>query len=222
VIEVTHDITALKRTEEKLKTSLREKEILLKEVHHRVQNNLQIIISMLNLEMAELPQGLGPMIEEIMDRVQVFADIHSNLYQFKNVSEVDIRYQLQETFQRVRSSRGGDPSRFTLKTDIPDPLFDLTLAVPLGLLLNELMTHSFTRVFKENEKGEISIKIERHSNGKVSMIEYSDHHRGVPNLKGGFGETLIRSMAAQLGLEYEITKERSGTYNFSARSFKRN
>src|SRR5262249_21944874 len=133
------DVTERKRAEEQLRASLREKEALLKEVHHRVKNNLQLISSLLSLQSARLKDPAGRRaLADSRDRVRSLALIHENLYRAGNFAEVPLAAQVQSLCAHLLRSYGGNSPRVEVQTRIANAPLDLERAVPFVLIINEL------------------------------------------------------------------------------------
>ncbi len=211
-LKVSIDITDRKQSEQDLKLLLNEKEILFKEVHHRVKNNLQVIISLLNLQMSGCDSQTVSLLEEITSRIQIFADIHNSLYINENVSNIDINQHIQQNFANLHRVYGERNGHITLKTDIDSFFLNLDEAIPVGLLLNELMTNSFKYAFTNG--GIISISIHQKKGMGISEIIYSDDGKGFVDSGEGFGSNIISAMANQLGLSQIILSVGSTRYEF--------
>ena len=206
------DITGQKADQEELRRSLAEKDILLGEVHHRVKNNMQVIIALLNLQQDQCDPSMAPILDDIAGRVRIFADIHNSLYHQDTVSQIDFTRHLTDNFSNLVTANAVSPGKFHIVTDIPAPLFNLDVAVPCGLLLNELMTNSFKHAFDDH--GEIKITMNRTPDGKIREIIYSDNGKPMTGDREGFGSMLITGMSAQLGLEFHISPQGPAKYRF--------
>jgi two-component sensor histidine kinase len=136
------------QAEEALKASLREKDVLLKEIHHRVKNNLQIISSLLNLQAAHTPDPrLGNLLAESQSRVRAMALIHQILYERKDFSRVHLGEYLERLGRLLASSYGVKEERVALWIEADEVYIKLDRAVPCGLLVNELVTNAFKHAF---------------------------------------------------------------------------
>lgn len=223
---LAHDITEKKRTEREVLESLREKEVLLKEVHHRVKNNLQIISSIFNLQRDHVdddPRALELLLES-RNRIHSMSFIHESLYQNKNFSQVDFAQYIEGLCRNLvlSYSLGG---KVRLHTELQHIMLDLDKAIPCGLILNELVSNALKHAFPEGEEGVISIKL--NEKGKQVRISVSDDGRGFPaqfdqGHDGGLGLELVAMLTEQLdgnvtqshpsgtpGTAYLITFERS-------------
>lgn len=170
------DITKRKQAEDKIKQSLQEKEILLREIHHRVKNNLQIISSLLSLQSRYIKDKKDlEMIEESQDRIRSMALIHEKLYQSENLADIDFDDYITDMVNRLIQLHGaGD---ITLTIDAGTVSLGIDAAIPCGLIINELVSNCLKHAFSGG-KGEIRILL--HSvNGHIELV-VSDNGVGVP------------------------------------------
>ncbi|MGB4065098.1 MAG: histidine kinase dimerization/phosphoacceptor domain -containing protein [Azonexus sp.] len=176
------DITERQRAQQRLEEALREKTVLLNEVHHRVKNNLQVITSLLNLQadFAADPR-LRAMLAESCGRVKAMALTHQLLYERKDFSRLDLGDYLDRLVQSIRSSYRGAGDRISLRMVVPEAevQIDLERTIPCGLLVNELVTNSFKHAFAEEHPGEIVIEIEEGADGLV-CLSVADDGIGLP------------------------------------------
>jgi two-component sensor histidine kinase/ligand-binding sensor domain-containing protein len=147
------------RTNE-LQKSLKEKEILLKEIHHRVKNNLQVICSLLNLQVKNIdnPKAIDVFMES-RNRVRSMAIIHENLYQTSNFVKVDFNNYIHNLVHELSHSYGIDPTIIELQIDVRDVSLGIDYAVPCGLILNELISNAIKHAFPSKRKTKAKIKI---------------------------------------------------------------
>lgn len=176
------DITERQRAQQRLEDALREKTVLLNEVHHRVKNNLQVITSLLNLQAdyAADPR-LRAILAESCGRVKAMALTHQLLYERKDFSRLDLGDYLDRLVQSIRSSYRGSGDRISLRMVRPetDVQIDLERTIPCGLLVNELVTNSFKHAFKEERRGEIVIQIGETEDDLICLC-VSDNGIGLP------------------------------------------
>jgi PAS domain S-box-containing protein len=174
------DITKRKQTEENIKASLKEKEILLKEIHHRVKNNLQIICSLLDLQadFVEDEQALG-IFNESKNRIRTMALVHEYLYQSQNLARIDFTEYIRNLASYLFRSYEVDPDAIQLRINVKDDIsLSIDKAIPCGLILNELLSNSLKYAFPEGREGEITIDL-RLKNDKHTLI-VSDNGVGFP------------------------------------------
>ena len=144
----SRDITDRKRTEKQIKTSLEEKEVLLKEIHHRVKNNMQIISSLLSLQSRYIEdEKYMAIFKESQDRVKSMAMIHEGLYKTNNLARINFEEYVRNLTSGLFSSYGMDKNIIETKMDLDKILLDVDTALPLGLILNELISNSLKHAF---------------------------------------------------------------------------
>lgn len=176
------DITERQRAQQRLEDALREKTVLLNEVHHRVKNNLQVITSLLNLQADFAADSrLRAILAESCGRVKAMALTHQLLYERKDFSCLDLGDYLERLVQSIRSSYRGTSDRISLNLVLPEVgvQIDLERAIPVGLLVNELVTNSFKHAFKGERQGKIVIQIEETSDSQV-CVSVADDGVGLP------------------------------------------
>ncbi len=207
---------------------LLEKDVLMKEIHHRVKNNLQVISGLLELQGKSLTDDAArDALQEGRNRVRSIALIHQNLYQFENLSSIDLKRftgdlcrQVQSVFQREK--------KVSLAVDVPDVHLDIDSAVPLGLILNELLSNSFKYAFANVSDGEIWVTIRVVSEGRFRLV-YSDNGPGLPpsfDLARAttLGLQLVTDLSRQIGgrVHYETRGGAVFTINFTNREIRKN
>lgn len=195
----------------------KEKTILVKEIHHRVKNNLQIIISLLRLQMTEVKNlEAKEHFSEAINRVMVMSSIHQKLYQEKDISKFNLEEYIVVLSSELKQFFTEEfPIEF--KFDIDYDNIDLKTVVPLGLILNELLSNSFKYAFTSSETGIIEISIQDSSPG--FRMKYSDNGKWKknPDEDSGFGLELIDILTEQLNGTKEIIISELGTeyiFNF--------
>jgi PAS domain S-box-containing protein len=200
---IARDITARKQVEAQLKASLQEKEVLLKEVHHRVKNNLQVISSLLNLQARRLPDAsLRDMFGESQQRIQVMALIHQTLYESRDVGKLEVGAYLRTLALQVFRSYGIRAERIRLHVESAEVWVDLHTAMPCGLLLHELLSNCLKHAFPGGRSGDVYLILRGETAGRVTLI-VRDTGIGVPagrdvHTTGALGWRLVQLLAAQL------------------------
>lgn len=155
---VGRDIDDRKRAEEKLRQSLREKEVLLREIHHRVKNNLQVISSLLRLQSRCVKRTAGrDIFESSQSRLQSMALIHEKLYQSGNLADIDFKAYIESLGARLLAASSVSGSRITLQTKIVAAPLGIDVAMPCGLISNELISNSLKHAFPGQKKGVIEV-----------------------------------------------------------------
>ncbi len=174
------DITERKLAEEKIKASLKEKEVLLGEIHHRVKNNMQVIISLLRLQAASVKdKKYSDLLKESQNRIQSMALIHEKLYRSEDFARVDFDGYVKGLARELFRSYGVDQSKIALKTEVVGVLLGLDNAIPCALIMNELVSNSLKYAFPEERKGEIEIAIHS-TNGQDVELRVGDNGIGLP------------------------------------------
>lgn len=191
-----------------------ENNILVKEVHHRVKNNLQIVISLLRIQSDELNSAeTKKQFNEAINRIMSISLVHQKLYQEKELSNINIKDYLEELFQEIaRYSQRHDDVKLNIETT---PLrIGLKTVIPLGLLANELLTNSFKHAFENGQKGSISISISPLEDDFFEF-KYSDSGQWRADKKNGFGTELISVLTQQL--DGDVKREGS-SYSFKIKN----
>ena len=198
---VARDIAERKAAEDKLHQSLREKETLLKEIHHRVKNNLQVVSSLLHLQMNELSECAGvEALRESAARVSTMALVHEQIYRSPNLASIDLGGYLEKLLKQLVRGFAG---RCSVTHEVRSPVLGLNVekAVPLGLIVNEAVTNALKHGMAGCEAGRIEIFVEKTAVG--ALIEVRDDGPGFPpgiDLPSGrtLGIQLIIGLARQL------------------------
>lgn len=210
VLAINKDLT---NQNEKIKAQDEEKSVLVKEVHHRVKNNLQIISSLLRMQSNEINNEEAKVhFEEAVNRVMSMALIHQKLYQGKSLSDIKLNEYFEELsvdLQEVYKNEKNIHFNFDIQID----KIGLKSIVPLGLLYNELVSNSLKHAFENKEQGEIKINITKNDEG-YSFI-YSDNGQWKGNVENGFGTELVETLTEQLDGSYNLNKTEDRTvYDF--------
>ena len=172
---IVEDITVRKEAEEKLKTSLVEKEVLLREIHHRVKNNLQIISSLLNLQSRHVEDEPAlDMFQESRNRVRSMALVHEKLYRSNDLAKVDFCEYIQSLSRHLFMSYRVDSTDIDLNVDVKDVFLDINTSIPCGLIINELVSNSLKHAFSGRDRGKIHVAMRPENNGKFKMVIRDD------------------------------------------------
>jgi PAS domain S-box-containing protein len=216
VIGVMRDITERKQAEEKLKASLMEKEVLLKEIHHRVKNNLYVISSLLNIQSTYVqdPEVIE-FFQDSKNRIQTMAIIHEQLYLSDDLAQIDFKEYLHRLVNNLLSSYNPDPDRIKAIIDVESLHLDLEIAIPCGLLVNELVTNAFKHAFTDKTSGKLKIKLHQDKTKKIHLI-VQDNGQGMPenfNIEeaDSLGLRLVRILTEQLDGELTFKTSNRGT-----------
>ena len=171
-----------RQAEESIKRSLHEKETLIREIHHRTKNTIQVINAIIAIQAGDFPDNsqLQMVVRNTEDRIQAISLVHEMLYKSQDLSRISIKDYIQELATLILRSYGIFEDRIVVVTEIDDQCFLLDTAIPLGLILNELMTNSLRHAFPDDADGTISITLGDGSSGNT-MVRYSDDGVGVPD-----------------------------------------
>lgn len=182
VVVVAQDISALKRTEAALKQSVREKEVLLREVHHRVKNNLQIVCSLLHAEETAVSDPVvRQRFSSLQNRIRSMAAIHEQLYEAEDLSRVPFASYLRDLAPHLVRAHGAPPT--CLRVDAEPLSLPVSTALPLGLVVTELVGNAFTHAFPEGEPGVVTIELRRR--GEDAVLTVSDEGVGAQGWPDG-------------------------------------
>lgn len=199
-----------KKIEEKLNATVSEKEFLIKEIHHRVKNNLQIISSLLNLQADNIKDvNIKEKYTESIGRIKSIAIIHELLYRSKNLSQIKIREYLGELVSYVSDTYNlGKRVKVNLRVNVQQPIISLDKAIPCGIIINELMSNSFKYAFEGEKHGVIDVELAQEE-GEGYRLSVSDNGKGLPDgldviTTPTLGLQLVNSLVGQLGGEMEI------------------
>ncbi|MGB9442136.1 MAG: histidine kinase dimerization/phosphoacceptor domain -containing protein [Desulfobacterales bacterium] len=174
------DITDRKMIDQQLQASLKEKEVLLQEVHHRVKNNMQVMISMINLQCEKIEdKKICDELNKIVDRINSMVLVHNQLYKSKDFLKVDINKYIHRIAQNLFVSHGVDTAKISLKIGKSDIALSLDSAISCGLIITELITNSLKYAFPKNRKGEIRVEFGYLGDGQLEM-RMSDDGVGIP------------------------------------------
>jgi PAS domain S-box-containing protein len=213
-----NDITERKATEEKIKASLQEKEIYLREIHHRVKNNLQVVSSLLYLQSKNVsdPRMLEILLES-QERVRSIALIHEQLYKSVDLTHVDFREYLNNLTTNLFQTYGIQGGGVKLKTDINERV-SLTLdkAIPCGLIVTELVSNALRHAFVDRSKGTVSIELRQNGDGTASLV-VGDDGAGLPSHidfrhTPSLGIQLVNTLVNQLGGTIELTRKKGTVF----------
>ncbi|TAD86241.1 MAG: sensor histidine kinase [Bacteroidetes bacterium] len=206
-----------------LELSLVEKETLLKEIHHRVKNNLQIILGLFDKQARQVTdESTKQLIKAGQDRVFSIALVHQNLYQSENLTTIEIKEYLDLLTKNIEKSQKGELQDIKINLDVDDSVVDIDLAIPLGLILNELITNCYKYAFKDRTEGEIIIRFRQEKKHFLFMVQ--DNGVGLPenfDLKKSLslGMNLVRGLVRQINGDLKVVSNTSGTV-FTVNSLK--
>ena len=203
------NITERIQSAARLQATLAEKDVLLKEVYHRVKNNLQVISSLFNLQLRLLPEGQArTALKESADRVRAMALVHEKLYQSNDLSSIALDGYIQDLCRQLAAASGLAERGISLATELEPVEIGLELAVPLGLLLNELVSNSIKHGFPDGRSGNILIRLTHlHEDARTVSLEIRDDGVGLPPdmdfyTRTSLGLKLVGTLSAQINARF--------------------
>ena len=217
VLVSTVDMSERVKAEQALMRSLAEKEILLQEVHHRVKNNLQVISSLINLQLSENDTSsvMNRSLIDMETRVRSMSLVHEILYQSEDLASVDFASYVSSLCNHLLESYAVDQNRVKIIVSVKDILLPLEKAVPCGLLINELIVNALKHAFPDGRSGTIKIAMTNTGSNTVSLI-VSDDGIGANQIEleegknRSIGVRLVKSLAEQLGGQSQTESTNSG------------
>jgi PAS domain S-box-containing protein len=213
---IWRDLTEKKKAEQIILKNIEEKETLLKEIHHRVKNNLQIISSLLNLQSNSVNDAfVSNILNQSKARIESMCKVHEMLYKSDNLSQINYEQYLIELVTKLIQNLKGNNCNILL--DIKAPVsFNINTAIPLGLLINEIITNSLKYGIQNNSKGKIYILIKKLNKNKFSMV-IGDNGKGFPksisiNNSPTLGFQLIITLTEQINGSCARMHNKKGTH----------
>ena len=209
-----------------MKASLKEKDIFLREVHHRIKNNMAVISSLLNLQSRYIKdEQYKEMFKESVARLKTMSLIHDKLYRSEDLSKVKFSEYISDMVDKMYRSYDLSSRKITLTKDI-EKITTLRIddATPCGLIINELVSNSLKHAFPEGQEGEIKVTLRSNKEGEVEMT-VGDNGIGMPkdlDLENSesMGLTLVNALTGQLQAKIELNREKGTEYKISFRKRK--
>jgi two-component sensor histidine kinase len=198
--------------ENELRESLNQKELLVREIHHRVKNNLQLVMSLLNLHARRIRDPRAEeAFAEARSRINALATLHRRLYESENLQEIDLHWFLEDLCAELRRGGLSRGRNVELVVESPSEVIGPELAVPLGLLVTEAITNAYKHAFVDRTQGRIAVQVQRESPEHL-VIRIRDDGTGFdpehPTTDStGLGRSLIEAFVRQLHGELKITSE---------------
>jgi len=210
--ELKKEIAKRRNAEEQTKASLYEKELLVKEIQHRVKNNLQVITSLLDLQNEYVKDGtFKTILVDVQNRIRSMALIHEQIFQSKNVAKIDFEEYIRNLVTYLFNSYGVNTQEIRLGVKIRDALLNVNRAIMCGLIINELVSNSLKHAFPKRERGQ-RINIELYSESQRCLLSVSDNGIGFPkdlNFRktDSLGLQLVLSLTRQLEGSLQLNRE---------------
>lgn len=205
-----------------LEQSLHDKEILLKEIHHRVKNNLAIMSGLFELQLDSTnSKETVKALRNSQSRLQSMALVHDKLYQTSSLSEIEMEHYIPELVESLRDTFRSSAQKINLQFDIEDDLrLDIDHAIPCGLLINEIVVNAFKHAFTQDNEASISISM--HQQGEHVTLTVADNGRGIPDdfdiaQSTSLGMMLIDTFRDQLGATLDISSDDGTRYTLTFR-----
>jgi PAS domain S-box-containing protein len=207
------DVSDRKLAELQLQESLREKEVLLQEIHHRVKNNLQVICSLLDLQSQRIQEpGMQEMFRESYNRVKSMALVHEKLYQYRHFVRINFAEYMESLTNDLFYAYGVKASLITLELDIDEITLNIDTAIPCGLIINELVSNALKYAFTDSQEGKIRIGLHTEDGQQFTLI-VRDSGKGLPK---DFDFSTTKSLG--LRLVNVLTDQLEGTLEIDCRS----
>jgi len=210
---VARDITERKQAEEKIKSALNEREVMLREIHHRVKNNMQIISSLLRLQSRQIKSKKTLDLFNVgQNRIRSMALIHESLYQSSDLAKINFSDYIKRLTTHLLSTYRVGMERIRMKLDIRDVCLDINRAIPCGLIINELVSNSLRHAFPSDQKGDVQVIMNANKQGKYSLV-VNDTGVGFPEdvdfqQTETLGMQLVIDLVSQLGGTIKLKREK--------------
>lgn len=215
-LEAQKEIKLRKKAEKDLKDALKEKDMMVKEIHHRVKNNLTVFSSLLNLQSRYIKdkEALG-IFKESQNRAKSMALIHEYLYNSSDLKRINFGEYIKKLSINLFHTYVMDSSLIKLNIEVEDIMLDINIAIPLGLILNELVTNAMKHAFGEDRSGEINVKF--HSNDVEYTLTVSDNGIGIPEEidyknTDSLGLRIVNSLTDQIKGKIELDRAGGTTF----------
>jgi len=180
VVVSSHDITERKQAEEQIAASLKEKEVLLREIHHRVKNNMQVIVSLLRMYGRKTKDvHLGKVFEDCRDRIMAMSLIHESLYQSDDLAKIDFKDYLEKLCRNLNNAYGTSSKGISLAMGECDVALDMDQGIAIGMVIAELVSNAFKHAFPTGKRGHVSINLSELDAENVKLI-IKDDGKGMP------------------------------------------
>jgi PAS domain S-box-containing protein len=222
---VIRDITARQQADAAIQASLREKDLLLREIHHRVKNNMQVISSLFNLQAGYvMDENALRILKEGQLRIRSMALVHEKLYQSRDLSKIDFSSYIESLTAHLFQFFRVDGSRIRLETDMENVQLDINSAVPCGLLVNELISNALKHAFPGGRKGTVRVRLRREKDGAL-VLRIADDGVGLPEgldfrRVPSFGLQIVDLLVGQLEAAIDLDRTAGTAFTVTFREVK--
>lgn len=212
IVGTVRDISTQKAQAEKIKESLHEKEILLQEIHHRVKNNLTIVSSLLELQKEGMSEEVINMLSSSQSRIKSIAKVHEKLYKSTTLSDIPLDKYIIELTQEIENAYRSDKKEISIRIDVAPLSVNINEAIPIGLVLNEIINNAFKHGFKGRKEGTLRILLEPAKDDQelLLVIENNGHKMDddfEPGTGDSLGMTLIQVLVQRINGRLEIEQD---------------
>ena len=226
IVSLCKDITSAIEDREALAASVNEKETLIRELYHRTKNNMQIISSFIQIQSRKIgDEKVSAFSKNIVSKIQTMSLVHEKLYQSKNLSKINLKEYIEELISLIANYNSAGNNNVAVVFEIADTELSIDSAIPLGLVINEIITNSFKHAFLPGEKGRITVSLKKEKDGSLILI-ISDDGKGLSKdfdvrETASLGMTTIFSIIEkQMQGSVDIISENGLTYILSFRNKK--
>ncbi len=202
-----------KKADQQIRDSLEEKDVMLKEIHHRVKNNLAVISALLTLQSDYVKdEEAKKLFLESVGRIKSMALIHEKLYQSEMFAWVEMADYIHQLVKTIWETYAQGSANIAVHLDCDNAVLDITRAIPCGLIVNELLTNAYKHAFRDRDSGNIYLKLKKDDETGECRLQVMDDGAGLPNevIEGestSLGFTIIRGLARQLEAELHMTSQ---------------
>jgi len=220
ILSVVENITGRRRMEEALRQSLQDKDMLIKEIHHRVKNNLMVIQSLLRLQLKDIDDEQSKaFFVEAQDRVRAMSMIHERLYRSEDLSSVDSSEYIKSLVNSLLDNYSTSSGTLRHRYDIEDTTLDVDTVIPIGLIINELVSNALKHAFPGGGDGELCISLKKAGEAEYELI-VKDSGAGLPedfNLEDAqtLGLSIVRSLVGQINGSIEIVRGKGAEFRIA-------
>ncbi|MBD3616603.1 MAG: PAS domain-containing protein [Gracilimonas sp.] len=210
IVGAVRDISTQKAQEKKITESLHEKEILLKEIHHRVKNNLAIVSSLLELQKDGVSEEVQKMLSSSQARIKSIAKVHEKLYESTTLSDIPLDTYITEITEEIEKAYKSKEKQIDIKIDITPITVNINEAIPIGLILNELINNAFKHAFSGLQNGILKILLQKADRGMELIVESNGNQMDADfdaSKSGSLGMTLIKLLVKRINGKLEIEQD---------------